>query len=108
MAKMRETGWDVLMRVKLFCEEHKIDIPYLSARNVGRRGPSRRQQDDIDVKHYYLVDVFIATIYFQLQELNNRFKENTMELLILSPALDPIDRYKIFNIDDICKLADKF
>ncbi|KAL5846331.1 hypothetical protein ACOSQ3_009855 [Xanthoceras sorbifolium] len=31
-----------------------------------------------------------------------------MELLILSSALDPWDDFKSFNIDNICKLADKF
>ncbi|XP_028064331.1 uncharacterized protein LOC114267498 [Camellia sinensis] len=44
----------------------------------------------------------------QLQELNNRFKEDVMELLVLSSALDPRDGYRSFNIDDICKLANKF
>ena len=39
IAKMREVGWeDLLKKVKLFCEEHKIDIPDLNARYVGRRG----------------------------------------------------------------------
>ena len=39
IAKMREVGWeDLLKKVKLFCEEHKIDIPDLSAQYVGRRG----------------------------------------------------------------------
>ena len=32
IAKMREIGWeDLLKKVKLFCEEHKIDIPDLNA-----------------------------------------------------------------------------
>ena len=41
IAKMREVRWeDLLKKEKLFCEEHKIDIPDLSARYVGRRGQS--------------------------------------------------------------------
>ncbi|XP_028077986.1 uncharacterized protein LOC114279900 [Camellia sinensis] len=44
----------------------------------------------------------------QLQELNNRFEEDVMELLVLSSALDPRDGYRSFNIEDICKLANKF
>ncbi|XP_028079332.1 zinc finger MYM-type protein 1-like [Camellia sinensis] len=43
-----------------------------------------------------------------LQELNNRFKEDVMELLVLSSALDPRNGYRSFNIEDICKLANKF
>ncbi|KAG9458134.1 hypothetical protein H6P81_002642 [Aristolochia fimbriata] len=31
-----------------------------------------------------------------------------MDLLILSTALDPQDRYKFFNINNICELVDKF
>ena len=109
IAKMREIGWeDLLKKVKLFCEEHKIDIPDLNARYVGRRGQSRRQQDDTGVEHYYRVDVFIATIYFVLQELNNRFNKGAVELLTLSSALNPINGYKMFDINDICKLANTF
>ena len=82
IAKMREVRWeDLLKKEKLFCEEHKIDIPDLSAQYVGRCGRSRRQQDDIDVEHYYRVDVFIATNDFVLQELNNRF--NILKKLLI-------------------------
>ena len=43
IAKMREVGWeDLLKKVKLFCE-HKIDTPDLSARYIGRHGRSRHQ-----------------------------------------------------------------
>ncbi|KAF8412858.1 hypothetical protein HHK36_000830 [Tetracentron sinense] len=41
-------------------------------------------------------------------ELNKRFNEHTMKLLVLSSTLDPGDSYKSFKIDDICKLVDKF
>ncbi len=37
---------------------------------------------------------------FWLQELNNRFNENTIELL-LSSALDPFYKYKMFDINNI-------
>ena len=50
----------------------------------------------------------MATIDYQLQELNSRFNDNTIELLALSMALDPRNRYKSFNSDDICKFVDKF
>ena len=44
IAKMREVEWeDLLKKVKLFFEEHKIDIPDLNARYVGRRGRSQCQ-----------------------------------------------------------------
>ncbi|GAV56929.1 Dimer_Tnp_hAT domain-containing protein, partial [Cephalotus follicularis] len=62
-----------------------------------------------------LISLFDATcsvletaIDSQLQELNNRFNDTTMELLVLCSALDPRDNYKLFKVDDICKLAAKF
>ncbi|CAN6684575.1 unnamed protein product [Malus baccata var. baccata] len=48
------------------------------------------------------------SVYFQLAELNSRFSEEAMELLILSSALEPREAFKAFNIDHICKLAEKF
>ena len=43
-----------------------------------------------------------------LMELNNRFSKQTMEFLTLSLALNPIDGFKSFKIDDICTLTQKF
>ncbi|GAV91806.1 LOW QUALITY PROTEIN: Dimer_Tnp_hAT domain-containing protein, partial [Cephalotus follicularis] len=54
------------------------------------------------------VDVFIATIDSQLQELNIRFNEDAMELIIHSTALNPRDDYKSFDCDKICNLVDRF
>ncbi|XP_062114787.1 uncharacterized protein LOC133826564 [Humulus lupulus] len=62
----------------------------------------------ISVMHYYRVDIFITTLDYQLQELNSRFNEHSVELLVLSTAFDPRDGFKLFKIDDICKLAEKF
>jgi hypothetical protein len=43
-----------------------------------------------------------------LQELNNIFNEQAIELLKLSTTLDPKNSYKLFNVEDICLLVDKF
>lgn len=43
-----------------------------------------------------------------MQELNNKFNDNTLELLILSSALDPREMHVSFRIDDICNLVQKF
>jgi len=43
-----------------------------------------------------------------LQELNNRFNEQAIELLKLSTNLDPRNSYKLFNVEDKCLLVDKF
>jgi hypothetical protein len=43
-----------------------------------------------------------------LQELNNRFNEQMIELFKLSTALNPRNSYKLFNVENICLLVDKF
>ena len=60
------------------------------------------------MEHHFRVNVFTATLDSHLLELNNRFREDMVELIILSLALDPSDDYRSFNIDNICKLAMKF
>ena len=44
----------------------------------------------------------------KLRELNDRFPEQTIELLILSSVLDPHNSFKSLNIEHLCKLAEKF
>ena len=94
--------------MKSFCEARNIDVPYINARYVARRGRARHQQDEFTIEHHYRIEVFYATIDSQLQELNHRFSEHVVELLILSSALDPRNAYESFRGDDICKLVDKF
>ena len=107
LQKLRNEDWDSLLEeVISFCSKHEIDIPDFSAHYIKVRG--RRQQDHIAVKHHYHFDIFNAAIDCQLQELDNRFGERTMELFTLSSTLDPSDDYKSFNINDICTLADKY
>ncbi|KAG6713585.1 hypothetical protein I3842_05G160800 [Carya illinoinensis] len=96
--------------VKSFCEKHQIDILYMNSQYTRARGKSRRQVDKLltTMEHHFRIDIFTVTIDFKLQELNNRFNNHIMELLILSIALNPKDAYKSFKIDDICKLVEKF
>ncbi|CAM8925564.1 unnamed protein product [Rhodiola kirilowii] len=60
------------------------------------------------MEHYYRVDIFYTVIDSQLQELNNRFKDDTVELIILSSTLDPKEMRTTLRVDDICKLVEKF
>jgi hypothetical protein len=43
-----------------------------------------------------------------LEELNSRFNDGTMKLLVLSSALEPKDNFKSFKVDAVYKLAEKF
>ncbi|KAG6646247.1 hypothetical protein CIPAW_08G180800 [Carya illinoinensis] len=105
---LRDDKWESLLtNVKSFCEKHQIDIPDMNDQYTRVRGKSRRQVDK-SMEYHFRINIFTATIDFKLQELNNRFNDHTMELLILSAALNPKGAYKSFKIDDICKLVEKF
>ncbi|KAK2638154.1 hypothetical protein Ddye_025949 [Dipteronia dyeriana] len=107
--QLRDTGWDKLFaKVCSFCEARNIDVLEMNARYVARRGRARKQQENYTIEQYYRVDLFYAAIDSQLQELNNRFSEQAVELLIHSTGLEPREGYEAFNIDDICKLVNKF
>lgn len=80
----------------------------MSARYMEGTRRSCQQKNDITVEHYYHINIFNVVIDFQLMELNNRFTEQTMELLTLSSTLNPVDGFKSFSIEDICTLAQKF
>ncbi|XP_021845403.2 uncharacterized protein [Spinacia oleracea] len=109
LQNLRDNGWETLLaKVKSFCEVQSVDVPDMSTCYVERRGRARRQRDNVSVEHHYRVDIFNAAIDFQLQELNNRFSEKAVELLMLSCALDPREWCKGFQVDNLCKLVHKF
>jgi hypothetical protein len=85
-----------------------MDVPDMNARYIVRGGRARHQQEEFTLDHHYRIDIFYAAIDSQLQELNNRFSEHVVELLILSSALDPRDGCESFRIDDVCQLVEKF
>jgi len=96
--KLREDGWETLLEeVTSFCKHQDIEVPDIDACffSVGR---SRRKKNSVIVDHHYRVDIFTAIIDQQLQELNNRFNEQAIELLKLSTTLDPRNSYKLFNV----------
>jgi hypothetical protein len=43
-----------------------------------------------------------------LEKLNSRFNNETLKLLILNSASEPIDNFISFKVYTICKLAEKF
>ena len=80
----------------------------MNARYMEGTKSSYQQKNDITVEHNYCINIFNVVIDSHLMELNNRFTKQTMELLTLSSALNLIDGFKSFKIDDICTLAQKF
>ncbi|CAO2827456.1 unnamed protein product [Amaranthus hypochondriacus] len=73
-----------------------------------RKGRARHQDDKVTIGHYYRVEVFYVTIDTQLQELNNRFNDQAIELLTLASLLEPKDGFKDFDLDRICILAERY
>jgi len=62
----------------------------------------------VTVYQHYHCDIFNLTIDFQLEELNSKFSDGTVELLVLSSALEPKNNFKSFKADVIYKLVEKF
>ncbi|KAK2656333.1 hypothetical protein Ddye_009385 [Dipteronia dyeriana] len=109
LQELRQDGWDkFLCTVLSFCGDHEIGMPDMSARYREGTCRSCQQQNNITIEHYYHFNIFNVVIDFQLMELDNRFPDQTMELLALSSTLDPTNHFESFNIDDICTLAKKF
>ena len=94
--------------MKLFYNKRNINVPDMNAYYIERRGQAHHQQANFTIKHYYCMDIFCDAIDSQLQELNRRFSELAVELLILSLALDLQAAREFFRIDDICQLVNKF
>ena len=79
-------------------------MPNFGASYVARPGRSQHQKDHTTMEHYLRVEIFVVTIAKEVQELNSRFNDQAMELLILSSTLDPKNPYKAFNIDKVALL----
>jgi len=56
----------------------------------------------------YHVFTKLYDIAIQLQELNSRFREKAINLLTLSCALSPENKYKAFDVDTIWTLVEKY
>ncbi|XP_012453530.2 uncharacterized protein LOC105775569 [Gossypium raimondii] len=83
-----------------------LQSPDMNAQYI--MGRSRNKKEDVTVEHHYPVDIFFDTIDAQLQELKSRFNEHVVNLLTLTTALDPKEFFKLFDIDKICILVNKF
>ncbi|XP_027174382.1 uncharacterized protein LOC113773999 [Coffea eugenioides] len=104
----REDGWDFLLdEVCLFCEKHEIIIPKMDEMFI-TSGRSRRKVQQITNLHHYRVELFCAVIDLQLQELNNRFNEINMELLLCMACLNPSDSFAAFDKKKLIRLAEHY
>jgi hypothetical protein len=111
LQQLRDDGWKPLLEnVITFCNSNAIEVPDMNSKYFKAQGKPRHTKDDtfVSKEHHYRYDIFTAALDFQVQELNHRFCEQTMELLVLSSALSPKDAFKSFKIDDICNLVENY
>ena len=61
------------------------------------QGRSRRNIEESTNLHYYNVEIFYAMIDSQFQELNNRFNEVNMQLLLCMVCLNPVNSFSTYD-----------
>ena len=103
---IRDNGWKSLFgEVSFFCETHNIDV--LNMDDIFFiRGQSHRNAQQMTNLHHYQVELFYTLIDMQLQELNNRFTEVNMELLLCVACLNPNDSFCAFDKQKLVRLAE--
>ena len=95
---MRDAGFDLLLaNVQSVCIKYEIDTPHMNASYKKATDRSCQQQGSMIVYQHYHYDIFNSTIDFQVEELNSRFSDGTMEFLVPSSALEPKDNFKSFK-----------
>ncbi|XP_060210991.1 uncharacterized protein LOC132638013 [Lycium barbarum] len=108
LQKLREEGWDSLIdEVSKFCIKYDISIPKFDEFYV-ILGRSRRRVAEYTILHHCQVAIFYKIIDWQHQELNNRFDEETTDLLLGIACLNPTDSFSSFNIEKILRLAELY
>ncbi|CAM8951655.1 unnamed protein product [Rhodiola kirilowii] len=106
---LRDDGWDSFYQsVHQFGEHHGLEMPNMDAAYSMGTGRGCQRHDVVTNEHYYHFDVFNVIIDVQLMKLHDRFTEQSIELLTLSSALDPKNQFKKFDMEKICRLAEKF
>ncbi|XP_021765932.1 zinc finger MYM-type protein 1-like [Chenopodium quinoa] len=105
LQKMREQGWDTLLnKVTSFCAKHGIVVPTMDSPYVPQ-GRSRRFVEEATNEHHFRVGIFVRVIDLHLQELDDRFNERNMEILICMACLSPKDNFSSFDKDKVLKLS---
>ena len=102
---MRESGWSSLLNeVSYFCDKHDIDIQNMDD-TFPTRGRPRCKTHEITNLHHYQVELFYVVIIIQLQELNSRFIEVNIELLLCVACLNPDESFVAFDKQKLIRLA---
>nr|XP_020195096.1 zinc finger MYM-type protein 1-like [Aegilops tauschii subsp. strangulata] len=106
MRHMRSHGWEeFLAKVTLFCNKHGIEVPTPEDNYVPHgRSPRYYQVQTNDDR--YRREVYLGILDQIIQELDNRFDEVNMELLICMSALNPANSFASYDALKVMKLAE--
>uniref|UniRef100_A0A803Q0Z3 TTF-type domain-containing protein n=1 Tax=Cannabis sativa TaxID=3483 RepID=A0A803Q0Z3_CANSA len=96
---------DQKVQISLFCEKHEVEVPKMDG-IFKARGKSRRKAHEMTNLHYFQVDLFYSVIDQQLQELNDRFNEVNIELLLCVACLSPCELFSTFDKQKLVNLAE--
>ncbi|XP_026400673.1 uncharacterized protein LOC113296585 [Papaver somniferum] len=106
LQNMRDSKWPSFLEdVNSFCRKHDISIIQMDEDYVPP-GRSRRYGQVIKNLHQYQVELFYVCIDKQLAELNNRFDEMNMELLVCMSCLNPKNDFVAFDTKNLVRLAE--
>ena len=87
-----------------FCTTHDIPILNIDEIFVVSGRPRRNTQQNTNL-HHYRVELFYTVIDMQLQELNNRFSEANVDLLLSMACLNPSNSFVAFDKEKLICLA---
>ena len=106
LQQMSSHGWEEFFEGKVtsFCIKHGIDIPALDGRYVPH-ARSLRFYPVQTIDDHYRREVYIGVINQIRQELDNRFDEVNMELLICMSALNPFNSFDSYDAHKVLSLA---
>ena len=90
--------------MSLFCTTHDISILNMNETFVVSGRPRRNTQQNTNL-HHYRVELFYTVIDMQLQELNNRFSEANIDLLLCMAYLNPSNSFVAFDKEKLILLA---
>ncbi|KAJ1295190.1 hypothetical protein BS78_01G205200 [Paspalum vaginatum] len=106
LTNFRNEGWQPLLDdVKSFCIEKKIPVPNMDEAIPGW-GRSRLDGKLITQEHHYRVDTFLAAFDAIIIEMDHRFNEVSLELLVCFVCLDPRNSFSKFDVDKIARLTE--
>jgi hypothetical protein len=105
MKHMRSHGWEgFLAKVTLFCKKHGIQVPS-PEENYVAHGRSHRYYQIQTNDDRYRREVYLGVVDQVIQELDNRFDEVNMELLICMAALNPLNSFASYDAQKVMRLA---